>query len=148
MPSWLPKAGITIAAVIGGAWYLMRPGSYDECVLAEMRGQAQAMHSTVHKVCARRFGLEVPVDLPEGFSWFVTIDDRVSATPVKRNSELQATSASFQLSPKDCSLSSDDDFSPPITRTRVVYEIFEFPLPPGFNKPVCMRWRDVKGLYR
>jgi hypothetical protein len=39
MPSWLPKAGVVAAVAIGGAWYVTRPSSYEECMLAEMRGQ-------------------------------------------------------------------------------------------------------------
>ena len=146
MPSWLLKGGVVVAAVIGGAWYLMQPGTYDECMLAEMRGQAQAMYSTVHKVCARRFGLEVPVDLPDGVAWLLTSEGKVLVT-VRFDSEFRVTRASFMFSQKDCAVSSDKDFSRPTPQIARGLS-FEFYLPTEVSKPVCMRWRDIKGRYR
>src|SRR5262245_24243202 len=82
-PKWMPKAAAGVLLVGGVVWYFLQPKTYDECMLAEMRGQAQALYSTVHKVCARRFGLEVPspLDLRDGgLAWFVEDDGKVSVT--------------------------------------------------------------------
>jgi len=51
---------VIVAAVVAGGvvWYLDRPGSYDECVVSEMRGQSQIAMFTVQKVCAVRFRKE------------------------------------------------------------------------------------------
>lgn len=59
---WL--SGIVFVAVaaalvaISVVWYVDRPNSYDECVVAEMRGQTQATMSVVERMCAVRFHKE------------------------------------------------------------------------------------------
>lgn len=56
---------VIVAAIIAGGlvWYLDRPGSYDECVVSEMRGQSQIAMFTVQKVCAVRFRKEEELPL-------------------------------------------------------------------------------------
>jgi hypothetical protein len=56
---------VIVAAVVAGSlvWYLNRPGSYDECVVSEMRGQSQIAMYMVQKVCAVRFRKEEELPL-------------------------------------------------------------------------------------
>src|SRR5260370_25097575 len=62
MLRWL--VGVTLSVIVsavvagGVVWYLDRPGTYDECVVSEMRGQSQIAMYTVQKVCAVRYRKE------------------------------------------------------------------------------------------
>src|SRR5262245_39925280 len=63
---WGAIAVVVAAAV---AWVFARPGSYEECMLTEMRGQNKFMYGTVEKLCARRFRREVEVYGKPDFTW-------------------------------------------------------------------------------
>jgi hypothetical protein len=149
---WHPKTAlvaITAAAAAGAmgtGWYLTRPGTFDECLLAEMRGQPTTMTATVRAVCARRFGVEQSVDLLDGFNWLVLKDGRVSVVPTRQSLEFAVTRASFRFSAKQCRESSDVDYSAYMTRTASKNQFFEFDPPAGL-KPLCMQWKDVRGRY-
>ena len=68
---------LLIAVGVGGlvAYSAMQPKSFDECMLAEMRGQDQAVVENVRAVCQRRFNVMVEVEVPAGqWSWSTTAD--------------------------------------------------------------------------
>lgn len=142
---FLLAAGVGAGAT-GAAWYVMQPGNYDECMLAEMRGQAQTMYSTVQRACARRHGREVPVELPDGFNWHMRADGKVSVTPTRLSAEFAVTRASFRFSSKECQASLWNEWTTFMTRTPQSYEVFVFD--PGITQPRCIQWQDVHGRYR
>lgn len=137
--------GVAIAVIGGGAWYYTQPRNYDECMLAEMRGQQQSMYWTVEKVCSKRFNREFKVSV-QAFSWHVT-NGMVDAIPVGLSSEYAITKAVFQFSSKGCSVSTDGDYSTPIFQRPDFGHGFKFQLPYDAQSPVCMR-QEVWGRYR
>jgi len=63
---WVVGAAAIAALSI---WSYLRPNSYEECMVAEMRGQPQGMHYVVDKVCSRRFNREVDIGKQVKFEW-------------------------------------------------------------------------------
>lgn len=99
-------AAATVVVLVGGAFglqYLGSPKSYDECMLAEMRGQTQAMYSTARTTCERRHGVEVSISITkEDWQWrnerlytIVTLSDAVLA-------QYTPTRAQFAFSTETC----------------------------------------------
>jgi len=62
--------GVVLLIVVGAggfmAYYAMQPKTFDECVVAEMRGQDQSVIGNVRAVCERRFSVLLEVALPAG----------------------------------------------------------------------------------
>jgi hypothetical protein len=150
---WLPKAGIAAVAAASGTvaavtavWHLTQPGSYEECMLAEMRGRTQEAHHLVDQLCMRRWK-EIPVYLPDGFNFILLKDGRVSIAPNKYSQDFRVTRATFRFSLKECSSSSEPDFSHYMTRTSGDLQFFEFRPPDSVKEPVCFQWKDVMGRY-
>ncbi|GLQ53636.1 hypothetical protein [Devosia nitrariae] len=109
-------AGIAAAiavVLVGGAFgvqYLVSPKTFDECMLAEMRGQAQAMYSIARTECERRHGVEVEIYADaDDFSW----TNEGPYTVVKLSSEILASytpsRGQFAFSTKPCSDVTADD---------------------------------------
>ena len=51
-------AALVVGAIIGAVLVLIMPsfaGSYDECMLKEMKGQPQTSFQSAHRVCDRRY---------------------------------------------------------------------------------------------
>lgn len=155
LPSWLSKTSLVavgVAGALGGAWYLMQPSTYEECMLVEMRGQIQAMYATVDKLCSRRHRREVSVGR-ESLNWnyrnfHVYIERKAS------DSEHVLTKGRFQFSSRDCKDAKDSDFVVERTEKALDDGTFFFPLDPtieefkAFSNPVCMRTLQLWGRYR
>ncbi|QYO75607.1 hypothetical protein [Devosia salina] len=89
-------AAAVIAAAVGGTFgvrYMTSPTTYDECMLAEMRGQTQAMYATARTACERRHDVEVSIWITkDDWRWrndgpftIVTLSDAILAqyTPTR-----------------------------------------------------------------
>ena len=110
---------LLIAIGIGGlvAYSAMQPKNFDECMLAEMRGQDQAVIENVRAVCQRRFNVLLEVDVPVGqWSWSTTADgwvEFVTLSPFSTTYKLARLEA--RVSPKECAASLPSDWSAPFT---------------------------------
>ena len=110
---------LLIAVGVGGlvAYSAMQPKSFDECMLAEMRGQDQAVVENVRAVCQRRFNVMLEVDVPAGqWSWSTTDDgwvEFVTLSPFSSTYRLSRVEA--RVSPKECAASLPADWSAPFT---------------------------------
>jgi hypothetical protein len=54
LSAWAWTVGIA-ALVVGALWYWLSPKTFDQCMLAEMRGQDRYLITNAEKVCAARF---------------------------------------------------------------------------------------------
>jgi hypothetical protein len=110
---------VIVAAVIAGGfvWYMDRPGTYDECVVSEMRGQSQVAMYTVQKVCAVRFRKEEELPL----SYLREMLDLKMQPDFKKNpGVVLAGSKNFDNPPMQVMIfKNDTDYD--ITRLRVKY---------------------------
>jgi hypothetical protein len=119
-------------------------------MLKEMRGQSQSMQLIAHKHCARRFRVEVPLDIRVSrFDWMY---DGLAAhiTPTPRHTEYVYTRGTFQFSLKDCSaVLGDLDYSPSVEAYSTAGDFFVVAPPPGYLlRPLCLRGNITMGRYR
>jgi len=152
--------GLVLAAFAGTIFYELN-GTYEECLVTEMRGQPYTMIGNVHLLCAQRFGKEVTIDPTEveiSFSSDSHVSPKFSgiSTSIPTSYEIvakssptnvQLTRASFRLFAKDCSQATRDD--------EVTYETLEFmPYENGFTffhsgAPLrCAQIDQIFGIYR
>lgn len=110
---------LLIVVGVGGliGYSAMQPKTFDECMLAEMRGQDQAVIENVRAVCQRRFNVMIEVDVPSGqWSWTTTNDgyaEIVMLSPFSTTYNLARIEA--RVSPKECAASLAADWSAPFT---------------------------------
>lgn len=110
---------LLIAIGVGGlvAYSAMQPKSFDECMLAEMRGQDQAVVENVRAVCQSRFNVMLEVDVPAGqWSWSTTDDGWVEFITLSPfSSTYRLSRVQVRVSPKECAASLPADWSAPFT---------------------------------
>jgi hypothetical protein len=139
-------AAIFVAGMGAAYFYFQRGGgSYDECMLTEMRGQPQSMGFTVNRVCARRYATEVDVlpSISKRDWWEVGPGGPVTVSVT--TDDYLITRGEFAFSPKDCKESKDEDFGPPQSGMMNNGETNLGVIDPP---PVCMRTISLKGRYK
>lgn len=148
--------GVVIAAVlITGAGWLMfslwKPSvySYEECMLAEMKGQQQNMYGIVDRLCSRRWSREVSVatDKYEN-SW--TFEKPIATIQVK-SADYEVTRAKARFAPKLCKDTNVLDWSDYERVSFVNGKGYVFPDTKYMSKEdgkTCMQMTDVFGTYK
>jgi hypothetical protein len=112
-------------SIANAAWW-WTTGTYEECLLEEMKGQAQSMYLAVVKVCSRRFGKEVGVGTSEfKYTWTRNTELKLDGkghliydeltVKIKENNEYNITRLQVRLAPKACDKAEDGDFGEPVT---------------------------------
>jgi hypothetical protein len=102
----MPRVCVALAACLCSSvahaqswWPFGGPKTYDECLLAEMKGQDKSMQFTADKVCSRRFKKElfVPRSVVK-FEW--SLDSQFAKITISESGEYQIVSAKVQFAPK------------------------------------------------
>jgi hypothetical protein len=127
-------------------WSFTKPRTYDECMLSEMRGQAQSMFENAYEICAHRFHHEFHVSDMDDFTF--TVHSGIARAEVtKHNDEYLHTEATFQFSLVACAAIKDAaDWSAKVTVTSREGDVFVFALP--IANPVCGRGFATRARYR
>ena len=139
---------LLVAIGIGGlvAYTASQPKTYDECMLAEMRGQDQAVYENVRAVCERRFTVMLEVEAPPG-QWSWNTDggylEIIMKAPFSMTYNLARVSA--RVAPKDCAAVGFADWSEPIT----LYATVDYAARTPYSGPaVCMKIEQVYAYRR
>lgn len=134
---------LALAALLGGC--SEEPKSYEDCVLAKMRGQEPRMRGFAIKACQRQFRVEVRVDDPGAFGW-LHADKGVTIRQV-RPVAYRLTWGRFGFSSKPCEQSGDADFKPlgngAAFDDGVWWAAWKDDVPPA-----CMRAIEVRGFLK
>jgi hypothetical protein len=94
------------------AWWWSSTGSYEECLLSEMKGQDASMRFVVEKVCARRHGKEVYVGRSEvDYTW--SRRGPLAEIEIKDSKEYNITRLEVRFAPKPCKEAKKEDWGEP-----------------------------------
>jgi hypothetical protein len=138
--------GAAIACLV--LWYL-RSSTYEECMVAEMKGQSQAIYRLVDKVCSRRFKREVDVWKKVKFEFVDTEGLQAIIRQTPPDDEYIVTRAKFRFSTKPCDEAADKDFGELVMGTSRDGSEFRVPINTNtIGYPVCMKSGADKGRYR
>jgi hypothetical protein len=146
-------AGMVALGCIGaqaqGWWPFSRgPSNYDECMLAEMKGQNSSMWATVDKVCSRRFKREVSMYLPKEELEFTL--KAYTAIITFKSKEYDVTRLKVRFAKKPCEdAKSEEDWGKfeevLVTGGQAIARVGSFG--DTFTE-TCMLWKDVYGTYK
>jgi hypothetical protein len=139
----------------------METGSYDECIVTEMRGQQISMTINVNRFCARRYGKEVQLPETAYQITFGRLGPDYVMPVEEKDQDYIITRGEFVFSALECGKTKNDDF---IIRKTVAYDranrrfslkFSAFDLAPDLLKKVgmlatleCARTERVWGKYR
>lgn len=93
-----------------GQW-LFGPSNYEECMIAEMRGQAQSMQDIAAKLCARRHKKEVYVSASEIKYKWVSTQNLFVRIEVTDSGEYEITRMEAKFALKKCEETKVGDFT-------------------------------------
>lgn len=162
MRSKIVKWGLAIgfgsmsaAAGAGAAiWWKAKPVHYEDCLLAEMRGQDVSLRAIAHVKCARDSRKEVAIKASDRgpATWFYRDEHMIIG--FNESGELLPTRGAFQFSSKPCAEAGDDDFFVERRQSADKYGDFRwfwYRLPEeeakGFTEPKCMKVTELHGVY-
>ena len=114
-----------------------RPKSYDECVVAEMRGQDQSVLANVQAVCQRRFYVLVELEPPAGQWNFSRDNGKLVVMLLSPFSDTYRVSRiEAQVTPGDCNATIGAQWSDAIT----LWSTTDFAAEAYYDQPAqCMR---------
>jgi hypothetical protein len=124
-------------------------GSYEECMVAEMKGQADLMYQMVHKVCAKRYDREEMFFTGDSIKIEWSYDVAAHLSVKKNESEYNVSRVRFKFSDKACESSKPEDFTFEKEATFVRDQAtVQVPLNKTPGASACMRTEALWGKYK
>src|SRR4051794_21912377 len=95
--------GLLAIVIFAVVWGLSGDKTYEECMLNQMKGQAQNMWPTAHKHCARRHRLEQSVSVgKDDWAWLGIDKGLAHLVITKKTDEYALTRVDVRFSGKAC----------------------------------------------